>query len=301
MILRRLTPLFLLLALIAGCGGDSGSSSDTSAAEVLKKASKPAKSADVKFELEATLKGASDVDSPAKFSLEGPYRSNGPKSLPDLDWKLHAEGDGESFDARLITTSQNAWVDYKGRTYEVGEQLIGSLSQQLKAQPSNPQGLGMPSIEGWFEDPEVEDSEVGGVPTTRVSGDVDMRKALESIREVIQKSVPSGQAAPQLSDQTIDEIADAVEEAHVETDIGRDDGVLRRNSLELSFEVPESRRAQVKGLEGGDVKLTFEQTDVNGDQEVTPPTNAAPIQELLRGLGIPPQLLGPGVTPQLPG
>lgn len=303
MSLRRLTPLVLLLALIAGCGGDSGSSSSgQSASEVLKKAGKQtAKSADVKLELEASVNGAKDFDGPAKLSLEGPYRSNGPKTLPDLDWKLHAEGDGQKFDARLITTRDNAWVEYEGKTYEVGSQLVANFTQQLKRQPSNPRSLRSLNLEEWFDDPEVEDAEAGGVPTTRVSGDVNVRKVLESVVEVMKKSVPSGQATPQLPQQTIDEIADSVEKAHVETDVGRDDGIVRRNTMELSFEVPESRRSQVKGLEGGDVKLLFEQSDVNGDQRVQPPSNALPIQELLRALGIPPQLLGPGVTPQLPG
>ena len=66
---RRLTPLFLLLALIAGCGSDGGSSSSgQSASEVLKKAgTQTAKSADVKVELEATVNGAQDFEGPAKF------------------------------------------------------------------------------------------------------------------------------------------------------------------------------------------------------------------------------------------
>lgn len=294
----------LTLAVVpVACGGDSGGgASGASAADVLKQAGKnTAKSADVKLELEASLKGSDDFDGPVKFSLEGPYRSNGAKTLPDLDWRMHAEGDGQKFDARLITTRDNAWVEYEGKTYEVGEQLVSQLTSQLKSQPSNPQQLGSVDLEGWFEDPEVEDAEAGGVPTHRVSGDVDVRKVLESVDKVMQKSAPSGQPAPRLTPQMIDEIDEAVTKAHVETDVGRDDGIMRRNSMELSFEVPEGRRASAKGLEGGDVKLLFEQSDVNGDQRVEPPANAAPIQELLRALGIPPQLLGPGVTPQMPG
>jgi len=308
--LTRLIALLaaLTLALVpVACGGDGdggggGGASGASAADVLKRAGKnTAKSADVKLELEASLKGADDLEGPVKFSLEGPYRSNGAKTLPDLDWRMHAEGDGQKFDARLITTSDNAWVEYEGKTYEVGEQLVSQLTTQLKSQPSNPQQLGSLDLEGWFKDPEVEDAEAGGVPTHRVSGDVDVRKVLESVDKVMQKSAPSGQAAPRLTPQMIDEIAEAVTKAHVSTDVGRDDGIMRRNSMELSFEVPEGRRASAKGLEGGDVKLLFEQSDVNGDQRVKAPANAAPIQELLRALGIPPQLLGPGVTPQMPG
>jgi hypothetical protein len=304
---RRLAALLaaLVLALVpAACGGDGGGSGGGgSAEEVLDRASKQtAKSADVKFELEASLNGAEDLQGPVKLSFSGPYRSNGAKALPDLDWSIHAEGDGEKFDARLVTTRDNAWVEYEGQTYEVGEQLISGLSSQLQRQQAQPQDLRSLSTGEWFDDPEVEDAEVGGVPTRRVSGDVDVRKVLESVDEVMQKSAPAGQPVPRLTEQMMDEIDDAVKTAHVETDVGRDDGILRRTTLQVAFEVPEERRESADGLQGGDVRLVFEQSNVNGDQRVEPPSGARPISELLRGFGIPPEaLLGPGFTPQSPG
>lgn len=305
---RRLVAVLaaLVLALaIAACGGDGGGSGGgDSADELLQKASKQtAKSADVKFELEASLKGsAKELDGPVKLSFSGPYRSNGAKTLPDLDWKIHAEGGGEDFDARVITTRDNAWVEYQGETYEVGEQLISSLGAQMQRQQADPEELRSIGVSEWFDDPDVEDAEVGGVPTRRVSGDVDVRKVLESVDKVLRKSAAAAQPVPRLTEQTMDEIEEAVKTAHVETDVGRDDGILRRNTMELSFEVPEDRRASARGLEGGDLSVLFEQTDVNGDQRVTAPSGARPISELLRGFGIPPEaLLGPGFTPQSPG
>ena len=288
----------LALALLAACGASGGGAS---ADELLQRASKQtAKSADVRFELEATLKGVKELDGPLKLSFTGPYRSNGDKTLPDLDWKLHAEGGGESFDARVVTTRENAWVEYRGQTYEVGEQLVSGLSAQLQRQPSQ-QDLRL-SVPEWFGDTEVEDAEVGGVATRRVSGDVDVRKVLESVDRLLRQSSTAGQPVPRLTEQTMDEIEDAVKSAHVEIDVGRDDGILRRNTMELAFEVPEERRASAKGLEGGDLEILFEQTDVNGDQRVTPPSGARPISELLRSFGVPPEaLLGPGFTPQSPG
>jgi hypothetical protein len=304
---RRLAALLAAAALAtvpAACGGDGGGSGGGASAEqLLERASKQtAKSADVKFELEASLNGGTDLEGPVKLTFSGPYRSNGPKTLPDLDWKLHAEGDGQRFDARVVTTRDNAWVEYEGQTYEVGEQLISSLGAQLQRQQAEPQELRSLGAGGWIDDPEVEDAEVGGVPTRRVSGDVDVRRVLESVDEVLQKSATAGQPVPRLTEQTIDEVDDAVETAHVATDVGRDDGILRRTTMEVAFEVPEARRESADGLEGGDVRLLFEQSDVNGDQRVEPPSGARPISELLRGFGIPPEaLLGPGFTPQSPG
>jgi hypothetical protein len=300
--LRRLLGLVAVLAMAlvpSACGSGSGDAG--SAGDLLKRASREtAKSADVKVELEAELKGVDEVNGPLKLKLEGPYRSNGAAALPDLDWRMHAEGAGKSFDARLITVRDNAYIEYQGATYEVGTQLISSLTAQLQRNRTDPKELRSLGLDasGWIEDADVSDAEVGGVATKRISGDVDVRKMLEGIGRLLAKD-PS---AARLPESTIDEIADAVKEAHVETDVGRDDGIMRRSSAELRFEVPEARRAGAKGLEGGELKVLFEQTDVNGDQRVTPPSGARPIQELLRGFGIPPELLlGPGATMQSPG
>ena len=254
-----------------------------------------------------TIRGKSR--SPVKFSLEDPYRSNGRAKLPDLDWKLHGEAAGKSLDARLVAVPDNAFVEYGGTTYEVGERLIGMLSRQLEGNQTDPkelQRLGF-DTSAWFKDPEVSDAEVGGVPTKRISGEVDVRKALEDLDRLFRSpavtgQLPPGASAPRIPQHAIDEIDDAVKESHLETDVGRDDGIMRRNSFELNFEVPSDQRDSLKGLQGGELKLLLELGDVNGDQHVTPPSGARPIEELLRRIGIPPELLlGPGFRTPAPG
>jgi hypothetical protein len=315
---RRLIALLAALALalfVVACGGDSGggSSSDgKSATQLLQAASKkPAKSADVKVSFEAEVKGSEDVKGPIKLDLEGPYKSNGKGALPDLDWKVKAEGDGKSFEARLITTKDNAWVEYQGTTYEVGTQLVSKFTQSMKQGQSTQQqeelkrlGLNPSNI---IKNAKVEDGEAGGVETHHISGDIDVRKFLESLNKLFQSpafsnQLPPGAAKPSLSPQTISEIEQAVKEAHVETDVGKDDGILRKSGMDMSFEVPSDKRSQVDNVEGGSFKFSVEQSDVNGDQSVTPPTGARPITELLQKIGIPPQLLqGPGFTTPSPG
>lgn len=310
--LIALVAALALALLLAACGdgGSGGTSGDASAGNLLERATKQtAKSADVKLELTADLKGVDELKGPVKLNLEGPYRSNGQNAMPDLDWKVNAEAAGKNVSARLITVPDNAFVEYKGTTYEVGQQLMAKLTSQLKQSQTDPKELRSLGLDAskWIKDPEVSDEEVDGVATKRVSGDVDVRKLLEGFNKLFARpsvsgQLPQGAATPSMSKQTIDQIVDAVDKAHVETDVGRDDGILRRNSTEISFEVPEDERAGAKGLEGGDIKFLFEQSDVNGDQQVTAPSGARPIQELLRGIGIPPELLlGPGFTTPAPG
>jgi len=314
---RRLIALVAALALalvVVACGGDSGGSGDSgkSATQLLQAASKkPAKSADVKVSFEADVKGTDNLKGPIKLDLEGPYRSNGKGALPDLDWKMKAEGGGTRFEARVISMKDNAWVEYQGTTYEVGTQLVGKLTQGLKQSQSGQQqeevqrlGLNPANI---IKNAKVEDGEAGGVKTDHISGDIDVRKFLESLNklfksEAFSSQLPSGAAKPSLSSQAIDEIDKAVKQAHVEADVGKDDGILRKSGMDMSFDVPEDKRSQVGNAASGSFRFSVEQSDVNGDQSVTAPTGARPITELLQRLGIPPQLLqGPAFSSPSPG
>ena len=300
MSLRRLTPLLLLLALIAGCGDSGGSSSGQSASEVLKKAgTQTAKSADVKLELEASVKGGEGFDGPAKFSLEGPYRSNGAKTLPDLDWKLHAEGDGQKFDARLITTRDNAWVEYGGTTYQVGEALwaraLAALAQQ--EEPGAPETLAEAGIDPleW-----VEEAETGGEETvdetqaTEVTAKLDVESMLRDFTRI------PGATRRRLPEGTLRDAEDVVEDVELEALIGEDD-IWRRISAETEFDIPEDERDALGGLEGGRVELHVQLAQPNEPVEIEGPSQARPIDELLRALQIPPELfLGPGFAQPSP-
>jgi hypothetical protein len=299
----------LALALLpAACGVDTGDGG--AARDLLQRASEtPPRSADVRFELEASVDGVAQLDGPVRLRLEGPLRSNGQRALPDLDWRVHGEAAGKQLDARLVTVPGNAFIEYRGTTYEVGEQVIGSFTSKLQRAQPDPEklrGLGFdPSA--WLQDAEVSDADVGGVPTRRVAGDVDVRKLLDSLDELFASPVFSGQlppgaAAPRIPEETIDQIEDAVKEARIETDVGRDDGILRRYAIDVRFELPDDLRNRANGLEGGRLRMLLELTDVNGDQHVTPPSGARPIAELLQSVGIPPGLLlGPGFAAPAPG
>jgi hypothetical protein len=308
---RRLVGLLAVLALApiaAGCGVDTGDGG--AARDLLQRASEtPPRSADVKFELEASLDGVKELGGPVRLTLAGPVRSNGQGTLPDLDWRVHGEAAGKELDARLVTVPDNAFIEYRGTTYEVGEQLMGSITSRLprgQTDPKELRGLGL-DASAWIEDAEVSDAEVGGVPTRRISGEVDVRKLLEGLDRLFRSpavggQLPPGASPPRIPESAIDQIEDAVKEAHLETDVGRDDGIMRRNAFDVRFEVPEDLRDRAKGLRGGKLKLLLELTDVNGSQRVTPPSGARPIDELLQSLGIPPGLLlGPGFTSPAPG
>lgn len=279
------------LLLLGGCGSDEGDA--VSAKTVLQRASRtPAKSADVKLNLDLKLEGVEQLKQPVKISLTGPYRSNGRKALPELDWRIRAQAAGKNVGFRIVTTKDNAFVAYGGTTYEVGKSLVRRFRAQSQAQ-SQQREIKKLRIDAsrWLKNGKVEDN------GRKVTGDLDVRRALADVNRALAK-VPQGH---QVTQRTIDQIDEAVKSASLEVQVGADHA-LRSSRFGVRFELPDELRSKAKGLRSGELKFNYAQSNVNGDQKVTPPTGARPISELLRGFGVPPEaLLGPGAGLQAPG
>jgi hypothetical protein len=269
----RLLLAALLAALpLAGCGAEGGSGS---AEQILERAARtPAKSADLALAFELNVDGVEELNEPVKLSLHGPYRSNGRGAPPDLDLRMSVDAASRNEELRLITVDQNAFVEYRGVTYEVGRDLVRRYTSRSRRQQGDLRTLGIdPS--SWLDDAEVENGR-------KVSGEVDVRGVLEDVNRMVDK-LPQGRRLPE---DTIDQIEEAVEEASVAVEVG-DDQILRTAAFEASFEVPDELRSKARGLEGGELELGLRQSNVNGDQKVEAPTDARPLSELLGGFGAP--------------
>lgn len=280
-----------LSLLAAGCGGDDGPSG--SATERLEAAfENQVTSADISLGFEASLEGVEDLDGPITFSLEGPYGQEDPEQFPIFDWDVAFEGAGQSFEAQITATEDNAYVEYEDEAYEVGEEAFTQLTAQQEDQgtPFTPQALRELGVDPttWLTDPSIEEGdEIGGDSTDVISGDVDLRKVVEDIVKLSQSPLLQ-QQAPDIeppTDEELQQLEDAVEELTVEFNVD-DDDVLRRTHVEGSFTVPEG--ADADGLTGGSVTLDFALEDVGGEPEIEAPSDPRPITELgeaLQGLG----------------
>src|SRR5205085_6338392 len=102
------------------------------------------------------------------------------------------------------------------------------------------------------------------------------------------QQVPRG-----LNSQTRKQLKDSIKRAKVDIWTGKDDKVLRRLKLDLSFVVPLALQGQLQGVKGGDIKLDLEVADVNKPQDIRPPANPRPWSELQQLL--PQSTLGSGL------
>lgn len=312
------TRIFTLLAIVAtlaltlvaaGCGGDEGGGSSEEARALLEKAfSQQVDSADIKLDAKAEFDGLAQLAGPLSLTLEGPFKSDGPRDLPVLDWKIEAAGAGQEFAAGLVVTDDNAYITYQGESYEVGPELFAQFKQQYAAQQPDEQptlkSLGLDPTT-WLEDPQLEDGEdIGGDPTRAVTGSVDVEQVIRDFIEFSKSDAfrrqleAQGRSLPQFeepTDEEIQKIEDAIDELTLQVNVD-DNDIARRLAIQADFTVPEDQ-VQDGGIKGGSVSFGYVFNEVGIEPEVQAPENARPLSELTQQFG---GLLGGGIPQPTP-
>ena len=288
-----------MLVLPAGCGGDDGPSSKESAdaQALLEKAfSKQVDSAEIKLDLKADLKGLDQLKGPISLTINGPFKSSGDDQLPVLDWDVRVKLAGQTIDAGMVVTNDNAYVTLRGQSYEVGEQVFdqlkSSFARQQKQSGGGQQSLKQFGIDptDWLKEPKVEDGEdIGGDSTRRISGDVDVKKVVEDVLGALRSPVlrrqleSQGQALPEVDAASVEKVTDAIKDVRFEVNVD-EDGVARRLFAEADFDVPED--TDLGALEGGEISFGLVLEKVGIDPEIRAPANPQPLGLLLGQFGL---------------
>jgi hypothetical protein len=278
----------VIAAGLAACGGGS----DKDAKALLRKGfSKSINSANITIDVTAKVDGVPSLSKPIRVKLGGPYQTNGPKKLPSLNWDLSVSGGGQTFSAGVITTGDNAFVNFQGTNYELGKAAVAKYNQMLaqrKPSGNNLKRFGIDPV-NWVKDAHEEgDATVAGVSTTHVSAGLDVGRFFNDLNQVLTKarnSVPGTTAPQQLTPQQIDQIKNVIKDPKFDVYVGKADGKFRRVAVDLGFEVPSSAQASARGVKGGNVSISVELAGVGDPQTITAPTNVKPIAELTKQLG----------------
>lgn len=288
-----------LAAAGLGCGGDDGGDPGEAKALLARAFAKEVKSGELQLDAKADLEGGDDrLDKPITVKLRGPYETGGRQRLPRLDWDVALEGAGLDLRGGLIATADNGFVVLRGQAYELGAEAFSSLARQygVGARPGRPKGLGAFGVDpsSWLEEPEIDDDgeSIGGEPTRKITGSVDVRRAARDIVELTRSPQlrrqleRRGQPPPKLprpTDEDLDEIEEAIEQFDIEINVDGND-IVRRFFTEIDFDVPgEQDGDEVKG---GSVSLTYVLTKVNTNPVIRAPQDPRPLRELLGGFGL---------------
>ena len=252
---------------LSGCGAKE--------AAVVKGAfEQPIKSANI--ELTMSVKSNQQT---VNVSLAGPYQSNGKDQIPSADLALKLEGVGpKTIEGRLISTGKNAFVEYEGETYEVGADKIAELKKQgangapTQLTPADITKL-MGTMQDWFPQSDAQENvDLDGEPVTRVTGKLDLSKALTDLKELAAKPGLSGvEELKQLSSGDIKRIERMVSDPKFTIDVGKNDGKLRR--VQASIKIDDN-------ADSGTVDFSLRFKDVDKPVTIDAPSSGKPIEEL---------------------
>jgi hypothetical protein len=291
--------VLLTLGLFAGCGGGDEADSSTDVNQLLEDTFSGGKAIE-SGRLDVALGIESDGGQPVTVKLAGPFQSQGAGRLPQLDLDASFAGGGQSIEAGVIATKDQAFVSYGKDTYEIA----GAVFQQFKAgyeeaakQSSGQENQSLATLgidpRRWLTNAKnAGEAKVGDTDTVKITGDVDVPKLLEDVEGALEKVRALGvQGSDQIPERLTDEekrqTEEAIERLNVEIYTGAEDRILRRIVVGLGLKAPEDKSAS--GAQSVDVRFDLQLLEVNEDQEIKAPEGAKPFEELaarLEDLGI---------------
>jgi hypothetical protein len=288
--------LFLLLfatVALASCGG--GEDSDDAEGLLDRAFSGGIQSADLKLDAELRLEGSPSLDRPVRLQASGPFRSNQDK-LPsaDIELKIGTDGGGQTITTGVLLTGDRAFVKFQDIYYEQPPAQVRRANEALRRNRSRDSSLSELGFDprGWLAEAQDEgDADVAGVKTSHLSGVLDVESVLRDFNRFVRRSGAAvegatGGAPPEpLTGAQIAGIAESVSNPSFDIYVGKEDGLIRRVSGRVEFEVPANSRERLGDIESGAFEFSLELSDVNGDQEIEAPAKARPLSALTRSLG----------------
>lgn len=298
----------VLAALLSACGGGGGGSSEDPQQVIENATFEGVESGTV--DLALNVKSTGEHGGNVKVDLTGPFQSTGKESLPELALAVKANGevDGEDvdFEGGLTVLADRAYVGFKGKEYEVDPTTFSFVKSGFEEaeQEGEKESKGGEAtacqkaatslkLEEFVDHLENEGGEeVDGVKTTKLSGDLDPKGAVDAVIGLMETPACSSElqaAGPIPLDELKKqegELTDAIKEAHVQVFVGEDDHIVRKVAADLTVEPKGSG-------EKSEVEFDFTLGGVNEKQTIKAPANAEPLESLFGELGINPlELLG---------
>jgi hypothetical protein len=295
--------LLLVACLAVGCGDGGGSGEDLE--KVLDQTfnrDTNVNSGRLTIDATADLEGVRQITKPITVKVSGPFEGLEEKvkdtgRLPRTNFQMSADAGGQNIKAGSISTGDKLFVNFQGVDYVVPDSMVARFKRQLeraqaesdKSQQPDLAALGIEPRKWLREAKDEGTEEVGGVETIHISAGVNVTRLLEDFNRLLSRAGELGlssqqrQQLPASIPPTVQkQIIDSVKETNLDVFTGKDDKILRKIDLELKFEVPENLRQQAQGLQRGDIKFSYQVTELNKPQTIEAPKSARPLGELQR-------------------
>jgi hypothetical protein len=294
--------LVALAIALAACGGGGDDSSSEDPHKVVETASLAGlKSGELELSLHVNSEGKHGGS--AEVEVSGPFEAGAKGELPQLELEAKvngsAQGNDLDFQGGLTLLTDRAFVEYEGTSYEVDPTTFGFVKSALEQAEQGEGGESggvtacQKAVEGikfsqFAENLRNEGSaDVDGTSTTKVSGDLDVRGAIDALIKLTEDPACSSQleAAGPLPlghlEEAKGELSKAIKKSHVELYVG-DDDIVRKAAVELTIQPPEAADEKVE------LALELSLAGVNEEQSFSEPSKTKPLQALFQKLGINP-------------
>lgn len=268
--------MFLVAALLAGCGGGDRANQVMSDA-----AGSLGKLRSGNLTLRLIVAPREGTKGRIGFELRGPFALR-PGGLPVAKVVYTQIAGAHQGTATFISTGAKAYAEVNGKAYELPASSTNAL-RQAAGGPGGSSTFAELRIDNWVKHPAVtDDRQVGGAQTTRVTGDLDIVATANGLLDLVRQL---GRAAPTIEGHQAKQLENAVKTSSFELWSGRDDHILRRLLLkaDLGLDVPPSLRRVLGEVVGARLDFELAISDPNKPVSVAPPTNPLPSSQLPGG------------------
>lgn len=284
--------------LLAACGG--GGNGENPQQVLQQTFNNPTSIRSGTFDLDFRVE-TSGGQNPGSFEakLGGKFASQGPNQFPkfDIDASVKAEGGSQDISGTggLISTGNQAFVNFQGTNYAVPQQLYDEFTTtyaQLQGQSSSSKSANLLkalniSPANWLTDLKNEGTaDVEGTQTIHISGSANVSKLVEDLKAIAQRA---GSAVGNVNTQQLNQLNDVVQSGDIDVYSGENDKLLRRFQIHADLKPPAGTPGAPDSLTI-DIQLNF--ADVNKPETFTAPANAEPLNNLFQSLGVNPGQLG---------
>ena len=284
----------ILPATVAACGSSSSSADPQQVLHETFSNPKSISSGTLAANLAVDVQGSQSGSFTA--SVSGPFQSQG-NGLPqfDLTGKLGGTAPGIpslSFTGGLVFTKDNAYVEYQGTAYRLPPQWFAQLqSLTSRAAQSSGSQQSISSVfsslgikpETWFKSLNDEGTtDVGGVSTDHISGDIDVRKVALDLRKLSQLSQQIPGQTHKLTPGQLAQLEQGVRNVHVDIYSGTSDHLLRKLAVSLDL-APGQSGSSSSAITALGIDFSVTLSDLNQPQTISTPKNVQPLpRSLLR-------------------
>jgi hypothetical protein len=309
----RFLTILVLLALaalgVSACGSSSDGSSSSAATDATAlikdtfATDHPIRSGRVDADLNVNLQGLPRLNKPLALHLNGPFQSNGGKTMPDFALQLDLDSGSQPITVGAVFARGGGYLTFDGQAFDLGKDIYNSFKRgYLKAKAgARSSGGGAASLSAlgidpmhWLKNPQRQGAEdIAGTQTDHIAAGVDVGRLLDDVSTMLGKArsvtqaggAAAGTSVPtRLTSQQRDAIARSIKSASLDLWTGQQDHTLRKVALHVDVAVPQDLQARAGGLRSGTIDFQLTLAQLNQPQTVRPPAGARPLGQLKSAL-----------------